>query len=93
MKSILQEEKKCFLTGSEQMLDKHHIYFGANRKVSEDNGFWVWLRHDRHIADSQYATPHNNRQVDLYLKRLCQARYEETHTRDEFIRLIGRSYL
>lgn len=93
MDSILQKEKKCFLTGSEQMLDKHHIYFGANRKVSEENGFWVWLNHYQHIADSPYRTPHNDRETDLYLKRLCQMKYEETHTRAEFIRLIGRSYL
>lgn len=92
-KSILQDKKECFLTHSTVGLDRHHVYGAANRKISEANGFWVWLNHYRHIADSPYATPHNNREVDLYLKRACQKKYEETHTREEFIRLIGRSYL
>ena len=92
-KSILQDEKVCFLTGSTEELDKHHIYFGPNRKISEKHGFWVWLRHDMHIAGSQNKTPHNCRYVDLYLKEKCQRKYEETHSREEFIALIGRSYL
>jgi hypothetical protein len=92
-KSILQDEKVCFLTGSTMDLDKHHIYFGPNRNASEKNGFWVWLRHDMHIAGSHNETPHNCREVDLYLKEMCQRKYEETHSREEFISLIGRSYL
>lgn len=90
MQSILQTEKACYLSGySGSGLDKHHIFFGANRKISEDNGFWVWLRHDLHIAGSSYATPHNSRNIDLYLKRECQRVYETSHTREEFIGLIG----
>lgn len=99
MRSILQSEKRCYMTHRYDdgtlfgHLDKHHIYFGANRKVSEENGFWIWLRHDYHIADSPHGTPHNDRRLDLYLKKLCQVEYEKTHTREEFIALIGRSYL
>lgn len=92
-KSILQSEKKCFITGSTENLDLHHIYFGANRSVSDKNGFWVWLRHDYHIADSPNKTPHNCRMTDLYLKEMCQREYEKTHSREEFIKLIGRNYL
>lgn len=93
MKSILQNEKVCYFTGSTQCLDRHHIFFGGNREISEKNGFWVWLRHDMHIAASPNSTPHNNREVDLLLKKACQEKYEETHSREEFIRLIGRNYL
>ena len=92
--SILQNKKECFVTHSNYDLDCHHIFFGsANRKISDREGFWVWLRHDRHIAGSPYKTPHNDRQTDLWLKRLCQEAYEKTHSREEFIQLIGRSYL
>ena len=63
----IADGKACYLSGySGSGLDKHHIFFGANRKISEDNGFWVWLRHDLHIAGSSYATPHNSRNIDLY---------------------------
>lgn len=92
--SIMQDEKKCFFTGSTEELDCHHIYHGyGNRKVSDENGFWVWLRHDYHIADSTNETPHNNIETDLYLKRECQKKFEETHSREEFMELIGRNYL
>ena len=92
-KSILQSEKKCFITGSTTGLQRHHIYGASNRNISEENGFWVWLRHDYHIADSPNKTPHNCRMTDLRLKEMCQREYEKTHSREEFIKLIGRSYL
>ena len=93
--SILQDEKKCYLTGYEgDGLDCHHIYFGwGNRRVSDENGFWVWLRHDFHIADSENKTPHNDSSVDLMLKQDCQRKFEETHPREEFMQLVGRNYL
>ena len=91
--SILQDKKECFLTGRTTQLDCHHIYFGADRKNSDENGFWVWLNHWRHIEDSPYPTPHNDKEVNWYLKRLCQERYEETHSREEFMNLMGRNYL
>jgi DNA-directed RNA polymerase len=36
---------------------------------------------------------HFNHELDLYWKRKCQAKFEETHSREEFIRLVGRNYL
>ena len=92
-KSILQNEKRCFISGSTTGLQRHHIYGASNRNISEENGFWVWLRHDCHIEDSPNKTPHNCRMTDLCLKEMCQREYEKTHSREEFIKLIGRSYL
>ena len=92
--SILQDEKICYLTGSPNNLDCHHIFFGnANRRISDENGFWVWLRHDYHIADSVNKTPHNDKSIDEYLKKKCQEKFEETHSREEFMALVGRNYL
>ena len=93
MKSILQDEKKCFMCGATYALHKHHIFFGANRKNSEKYGLWVWLRWDYHIADSPHATPHNDKPTDDWLKRMAQRRFEETHSRAEFMRIFGRSWL
>lgn len=36
---------------------------------------------------------HFNKDFDTYLKKLCQAKFEEKHTRDEFMEIIGRNYL
>lgn len=70
-----------------------HIYFGnPNRRISEENGFWVWLRHDIHMALHSRTKPFQN--LDYELKRACQTAYEyDGHTRDEFRSLIGKSYL
>ena len=90
--SILQTEKECFITGDTTGLHKHHIYHGtSNRKVSDDNGFWVWLRWDWHNG-AKYSV-HSDRLLDLSLKMACQKKYEETHSREEFMALIGKSYL
>lgn len=92
MKSILQKEKKCFLCDTTLDLHDHHIFFGsANRKISEANGFKVWLCAVHHNM-SGYSV-HHNRELDLMVKRACQKKYEETHSRDEFRKLIGRSYI
>lgn len=45
MKSILQTEKRSYLSGDTRWLEKHHIFGGANRKLSEKYGLWVWLTH------------------------------------------------
>lgn len=48
--SILQDEKECFLSGTLEGLERHHIYGGANRRNSAKYGLWVWLRHDLHTS-------------------------------------------
>lgn len=92
MKSILQDKKECYLSRRTDGLHKHHIYFGAGlRKISEENGFWVWLSPEWHNMSGSGV--HFNRALDLRLKRECQRKYEETHTREEFIQRVGRNYL
>lgn len=92
--SVLQgKEKICYLTGRTDRLHKHHIYFGNPlRAISDKHGFWVWLIPELHNASGQGV--HFNRDLDLRLKRDCQAAYEALgHSRAEFIRLIGKNYL
>ncbi len=91
MKSILQDKKECYITGRTDRLHLHHIYFGANRKISDKNGFTIWLIPELHNMSNQGI--HFNRDFDLAIKRDCQRKYEENHTREEFIKLIGKSYL
>ena len=90
--SILQNIKECYITGRTDNLNCHHIYMGANRKISDENGFWVWLTGEYHNQNSRIDV-HHNRELDLKLKRECQAKYEETHSRVDFMKLIGKNYL
>ncbi len=87
----MQSEKVCYITGDTYNLAEHHIYPGKNRKASEKHGFKVWLRADWHnMAD--YGV-HFDKELDLRLRRECQAKFEETHSREEFMAIIGRNYL
>ena len=36
---------------------------------------------------------HFDRGFDLRLKAECQKRFEQTHTRTEFMRIIGKNYI
>lgn len=92
--SILSNERKCYISGRTDNLECHHIYGGtANRKVSDENGFWVYLTADwhRHNKDSVHNSP--NKGIDLMLKQSAQRMYERGHSRGEFITLVGKSYL
>lgn len=90
MKSILQKTNYCYICGA-PTVELHHIFFGTkDRKVSDHEGFTVLLCPYHHRGPKG---PHLNREADLWLKRKAQAKYEETHTREEFMALIGRGYL
>ncbi len=96
MNSILTEDNECcYLCNLEKRRTRrecvHHIFGGPLRSISERMGFKVPLC-NRHHNMSDIAV-HFNRDLDLILKRLCQAKFEETHSRQEFMRLIGRNYL
>ena len=64
-------------------LDAHEVYGGSNRKRSIENGFVALL----------CRNCHSNEQIILNLKIKYQKEYEKTHTRDEFIKIIGKNYM
>ena len=91
-KSILKNDPVCFVCGNPYSVQKHHIYGGGNRSVSEDNGCWVYLcsrDHQRNIY-SVHGDP--DHRLDKELKAMCQSIYERDHTREDFIKLVGKSY-
>lgn len=89
--SILDNLDKCFFCGRPAECI-HEVFFGtANRRISIENGFCAGLCHKEHNLSSKSV--HNNREMDLALKRAYQKKYEENHTRADFIALIGKSYL
>lgn len=89
--SILQKRKQCYITHSTIGLHKHHIFGGANRNISEENGFWVWLCGELHNLSNDGV--HSDYRLNLRLKQDCQREFEKTHSREEFVRLIGKNYL
>ena len=91
MKSIIQSDKCCLLCGSTYGLEIHHVIFGtAGRKIADKLGLKVWLCAKHHRGS---VSPHQNRDIDLRLKRLAQTEYEKKHTREEWLEKVGRNYL
>ena len=74
----------CRFQGKKMLRDDlHEVYGGANRKRSILNGLVVPLCRKHH----------QNEEVISELKVATQKMYEVNHTRDEFIKLIGKSYI
>lgn len=88
----MQSEKECYICGKSYALENHHIYFGtAKRRISDKYGLKVWLCQYHH-RDQKHGV-HGNRELDLLIKKQAQEVFEEQRTREEFIKLFGRSYL
>lgn len=88
MKSILQDKKICFICGASQMLDEHHLMNGyGQRKKSEQDGLKVYLC--RYCHDSV----HRNSEQRLFLKKIAQRKYLESHTYDEWMKRYRKNYL
>jgi Zn-finger protein len=90
-KSILADENRCYFCGKTVGLEIHHVLAGtANRRISDRIGAWVYLCRECHTGKhgAQYD-PVKNRQ----LKQDAQFAFERTHTRAEWMKLIGKNYL
>lgn len=89
--SLLQPdgEQECYLTGTQSGIDCHHIYAGvANRKLSDEWGCWVYLKHSIHMD------LHDRRKdVDRMLKRECQKAFEQRYGHQKFMELFRKNYL
>lgn len=74
----------CDYCGKEcKRLDPHEVYGGSNRLRSIRNGF----------VKKICRKCHSNEEIINKLRKDVQKEYEQTHTREEFIKLIGKSYL
>lgn len=93
MRSIIQKEKECYFCKTTQGLECHHIFPGtANRKNSEKYGLKVWLC-NRHHTGSNESVHHNSDMMQM-LKAIGQQSFEKEYgTREDFIRIFGKSVL
>ena len=64
-------------------MDLHEVYGGSNRKRSIKNGLVVPL----------CRICHSNEEIIQYLRIKLQKEFEKTHSREDFIKLIGKSYI
>ena len=91
-KSIISNERKCWVCGTEYGLHRHHVYGGPNRKWSEKYGCWVYLCYVHHL-DSKDGV-HFNKELRDNLQQKTQECFETNlGTREDFRRIFGKSYL
>ena len=92
MKSILQQDERCYLCKMAIGTQTHHCLPGnPNRKHSEQDGLTVRLCAQCHWK-VHFDSQDDGRSM-LKLKKDAQEAYEKTHTREEFMKRYGRSWL
>lgn len=92
MKSILQTDKVCFMTGYTECLEEHHIFGGRGiRQLSEKYGLKVWLRWDIHKQVTEPRTE-DDKQLRQELWDFGREKFEEHYPDLDFIKVFGRSY-
>lgn len=93
MKSIISNDRACWVCGSVRDLHKHHVFGGANRNLSETYGCWLYLCAHHHNMSNQGI--HFDPQLDALVKKTTQRRWMTFYgkNKDDFIRVFGRSYI
>lgn len=89
--------RECFLCGANgtcDPLDKHHIFGGANRKLSDKYGLTVYLCHFKCHENGKKAV-HRCRETADKLHRYGQKKFmrEQGATVEEFRLIFGKNYL
>jgi len=80
----LVKEGICEFCGNySRHLDSHEVYGGSNRKRSIKHKFVKLL----------CRKCHDNKEIIKQLRIDTQKEYMKTHTEEEFMKLIGKSYL
>lgn len=82
-KNLVKEGICEFCDSYSRHLDPHEVYGGSNRKRSIQHKFVKLI----------CPKCHSNETIINQLRIDTQKEYEKTHTRQEFINLIGKSYL
>ncbi|WP_337495808.1 hypothetical protein [[Ruminococcus] lactaris] len=98
--SILQADRtgECYLCEKFGIirywtyLEEHHIFDGnPGRRISEENGFKVKLCAGHHRISEKAV--HKDIVMMRILQQDAQRAYERTHTREQWMELMGRNYI
>jgi hypothetical protein len=92
-KSIISEEKRCFICGSRQWIEIHHIFGAADRKKSTEYGLVVPLCHYCHNEPPNGV--HQNKDIRRKLQAYAQKKAMKHYgwDMDTWRSIFGRNYL
>lgn len=91
MRSIVSTERECYICGSTNWLELHHIYPASNREKSTQYGLVVYLCHYCHNEPPNGV--HQNRERMLWLKAVGQRKFSEAYPDLNFMQIFGKNYL
>lgn len=92
MKSLLSEEKKCYVCGN-PYVELHHVYGGSYRAKSTKYSCTVYLCSYHHRLQGGPGANNPIKEVDTLLKRDCQMAFEKIYGHDQFMKVFRRNYL
>jgi hypothetical protein len=88
--SILTTESgRCYICKKYGDTARHEIYGAANRQISKRAGLWIYVCPRCH--DVIHLKPDDGL-MDRTMKKIGQSKYLESHTREEWLKMIGRFY-
>lgn len=88
---LAEPPKRCLITGSPKA-ERHHVYGGTRRKLSEKWGAIAYLAKDFHTG--KHGVHNGNKELRLMLQAETQKRFEAAGwTREEFIGTFGQNYI
>ena len=82
---------RCVLCHRVGFVHIHHAFEGGRKKRAEKYGLLYPLCPDCHTLSDKSV--HRCHETELIIKRAAQRKFEREHTREEFIKEFGRSYL
>lgn len=83
-------QNACYICQKQGLLDKHHVWHGtANRRLSEQDGLYVWLCRDCHHK------LHDKGKLDKWLMIQAEINWMMRYdmSEDDFIKRYGKSYI
>ena len=93
-KSIIQNNKKCYVCGNSNNLHYHHIMFGKNRNKADKDGLTVYLCYNHHEGTNGVHGK-NGHELDIKLKQIAEEIWlkHNNKTINDFIIRYGRNWL
>ena len=76
----------CYICGRDRT-QFHHVFGASNRNHSTEDGLFIPVCAECHESIHKFNT------IAITLKQEGQRRYEETYSREEFMKRYGKNYI
>ena len=92
MKSIIQENKECFICRNYYGIegspdDIHHCLGGCRRILADQDGLWVYLCRHHHTRLHDFGEFKHQLQIE------AQKAFESKYSHDEWMGRYGKNYI